>query len=55
LPAAERPAYLGEACGGDMVLRQRVEELLRATVIATRAWRCFCLPKDAIPVSPGVN
>src|SRR2546428_244132 len=31
LPAAERAAYLDEACAGDGALRQRVEELLRAS------------------------
>src|SRR5262245_5212057 len=31
LPAAERAAYLDEACAGDEALRQRVEELLRAS------------------------
>ncbi|MBI3852988.1 MAG: tetratricopeptide repeat protein [Verrucomicrobia bacterium] len=31
LPAGERAAYLDEACAGDAALRQRVEELLRAT------------------------
>ena len=30
LPAGERAAYLNEACVGDAVLRQRVEELLQA-------------------------
>src|SRR6266567_4767698 len=30
LPAAERVAYLDEACAGDAALRQRVEDLLRA-------------------------
>src|SRR6266566_2123857 len=30
LPAAERAAYLDEACAGDAALRQRIEELLRA-------------------------
>src|SRR4051812_32857318 len=30
LPAAERAAYLDQACAGDAALRQRVEELLRA-------------------------
>src|SRR6266404_9609289 len=30
LPADERAAYLDEACAGDAVLRQRVEELLVA-------------------------
>src|SRR3954468_10243237 len=29
-PPADRAAYLDEACGGDAVLRQRVEALLRA-------------------------
>src|SRR5215207_6856487 len=31
LPAGERAAYLREACAGDAALRQRVEELLRAS------------------------
>jgi serine/threonine protein kinase len=31
LPAGERAAYLDGVCGGDPALRQRVEELLRAT------------------------
>jgi len=31
LPAGQRAAYLDEACAGDAVLRQRVEELLQAT------------------------
>ena len=31
LPAGERAEYLQEACAGDAALRQRVEELLRAT------------------------
>src|SRR5213594_3999736 len=31
LPAGERAAYLDEACAGDAALRQRVEELLRAS------------------------
>src|SRR6185436_19496412 len=31
LSAEERAAYLDEACAGDAALRQRVEELLRAT------------------------
>jgi WD40 repeat protein/serine/threonine protein kinase len=31
LPAAERAAYLNEACGADAVLRQRVEQLLEAS------------------------
>ncbi|MGA3182532.1 MAG: serine/threonine-protein kinase [Verrucomicrobiota bacterium] len=30
LPAAERVAYLDQACAGDVALRQRVEELLQA-------------------------
>src|SRR5271156_6428228 len=30
LPAAERAAYLDEACAGDAALRQRVEELIQA-------------------------
>jgi serine/threonine protein kinase len=30
LSPADRPAYLGQACGGDQQLRQRVEALLRA-------------------------
>jgi hypothetical protein len=30
LPAAERGAYLDQACAGDAILRARVEELLRA-------------------------
>jgi hypothetical protein len=30
LSVAERPAYLDEACAGDVALRQRVEALLRA-------------------------
>jgi serine/threonine protein kinase len=30
MPAAERSAYLDEACGGDAALRERVEVLLRA-------------------------
>src|SRR5438552_6441714 len=30
LPAAERVAYLDEACAGDAALRQRVEDLLLA-------------------------
>src|SRR6266576_6552129 len=29
LPAAERPAYLERACGGDATLRQRIEALLQ--------------------------
>jgi len=31
LPAAERAAYLADACAGDATLRERVEELLRAS------------------------
>jgi eukaryotic-like serine/threonine-protein kinase len=31
LPSGERAAYLDEACGGDSALRQRIEELLRAS------------------------
>jgi len=31
LPSGERAAYLDEACGGDSGLRQRIEELLRAS------------------------
>src|SRR5437870_3248246 len=31
LPAGERAAYLDEACAGNAALRQRVEELLRAS------------------------
>src|SRR6266496_1206070 len=31
LPAGERAAYLDEACAGDGVLRQRVEQLLRSS------------------------
>src|SRR5271166_5576753 len=34
LPAAERSAYLGRACAGDAALRQRIEELLRASAEA---------------------
>jgi serine/threonine protein kinase/WD40 repeat protein len=30
LPAAERPAYLAAACGDNLLLRKRVEELLQA-------------------------
>jgi len=30
VPAAERAAALGRACGGDVPLRQRVEALLQA-------------------------
>ena len=29
-PAAERPAFLEQACGDDAVLRQRLEALLRS-------------------------
>ena len=31
MPAAERAAYLDQACAGDAALRQRVEELLQAS------------------------
>src|SRR5208283_5865270 len=31
LPPGERAAYLDEACAGDAALRQRVEQLLRAS------------------------
>jgi len=31
LPAAERTAYLDDACVGDVALRERVDELLRAS------------------------
>src|SRR5204863_5301926 len=31
LPAGERAAYLNEACGHDAALRERIEELLRAS------------------------
>src|SRR6185503_2394788 len=34
LPAGERAAYLEEACAADAALRQRVEELLRASAEA---------------------
>src|SRR5689334_5639847 len=34
LPAGERAAYLAEACDDDEALRQRVEELLRASEAA---------------------
>src|SRR5215467_2297511 len=34
VPEAERTAYLDEACAGDVALRQRVEELLRASADA---------------------
>ena len=30
LPMGDRPAFLDKACGGDLTLRKRVEELLRA-------------------------
>ena len=36
LPAEQRAAYLEEACGGDPVLRQRVEALLHAHQAATK-------------------
>src|SRR5215472_16793733 len=31
LPGAQRAAYLDQTCGGDSAMRQRVEELLRAS------------------------
>jgi len=34
LPAAERPAYVREACGDDDALRQRIEDLLRVSEAA---------------------
>jgi len=47
LPAAERSAYLDQACAGDAALRQRVEELLQASEQS-----CACLEGSAA-VSPG--
>jgi len=47
LPAGKRAAYLEQACAGDAVLRQRVEELLKANEAA-----CACL-EDSAGVSPG--
>ena len=38
LPAAERAAYLDQACTGDAALRQRIEELLKASAAS-----CACL------------
>jgi serine/threonine protein kinase len=47
LPAAERPAYLDQACAGDAALRQRVEELLKASEESSA-----CLDDPSV-VSPG--
>ncbi len=47
LPAAERAAYLDQACAGDAALRQRIEELLQASEEA-----CAFL-EDPAAVSPG--
>ena len=49
LPPRERAAYLDRACAGDVALRQRVEELLKATEES-----CACLEgSDAVPPGPG--
>ena len=47
LPVSERAAYLDQACAGDAVLRQRIEELLQASEES-----CACLEEPAA-VSPG--
>ena len=49
LPAGERAAYLNEACVGDAVLRQRVEELLQASEQAG----AFLKSPAAVPLGPG--
>src|ERR1017187_6922787 len=49
LPAGERAAYLNEACVGDAVLRQRVEELLQASEQAG----AFLESPAAVPLGPG--
>ena len=49
LPDAERAAYLDQACAGDAALRQRVEELLKASEES-----CPCLEGPAT-VSPGLG
>jgi serine/threonine protein kinase/tetratricopeptide (TPR) repeat protein len=49
LPVQERSAYLDQACAGDTALRQRVEELLRASEQS-----CACLEGPAVvPPGPG--
>jgi WD40 repeat protein/serine/threonine protein kinase len=47
LPVQERSAYLDRACAGDAALRQRIEELLKASAEA-----CSCL-EDPAAVSSG--
>jgi serine/threonine protein kinase/tetratricopeptide (TPR) repeat protein len=47
LPATERAAYLDQACAGDDALRQRVEELLKASEDS-----CPCL-EGSVAGSPG--
>ena len=42
LPAAQRNEYLDQACGGDAALRQRIEELLKASAAS-----CACLENPA--------
>jgi serine/threonine protein kinase/WD40 repeat protein len=49
LPAAERAAYLDRSCAGDAALRQRIEELLKASAAS-----CACLENPA-PVQPGTG
>ena len=54
LPSGERAAYLDEACGGDSALRQRIEELLRASEEAGAFLQnpAAVPPGGTIPASP---
>ena len=54
LPSGERAAYLDEACAGDAALRQRIEELLRASEEAGAFLQnpAAVPPGGTIPASP---
>ena len=54
LPSGERAAYLDKACGGDLGLRQRIEELLRASEEAGAFLQnpAAVPPGGTIPASP---
>jgi eukaryotic-like serine/threonine-protein kinase len=51
MPVWERAAYLDEACAGDPVLRQRVEELLQASAAAGD----FLENPAPVPLGPGAT
>jgi serine/threonine protein kinase/WD40 repeat protein len=53
LPAGQRPAYLEELCAGDVHLRQRVEELLKANDAAGAFLKELATGTEEANQSPG--